>query len=77
MTRLAEVGGLEAEALRLMEAALDLNADDPVQAIQEFAAVARVRQIAQRLGWTDDLPDLDALYADLATRVHHITEEGQ
>lgn len=71
-TRLATVGGLEQEALRLMEAALHLNADDPVQAIQEFAAIARTRQIAQQLGWHEELAELDALYADLAAQVQRI-----
>lgn len=44
--------------------------------IEQFARVARLRQLAKGLDWDrESLADLDELYANYAADVHRITED--
>jgi hypothetical protein len=73
VTRLAEVHDLEAEAWDLMARIASANPTDDVGVIQEFAAVARLRELAQQLGWERDLlVELRELYAIRADEVRTI-----
>jgi hypothetical protein len=78
VNHLAAVEGLKAEAADLLQRVATTHPTDDVGVIQEFAAVARLRELARQLGWgPPETAELAELYDLRDSQVRTIIEEGR
>jgi hypothetical protein len=73
VNHLAAVEGLKTEAMDLLRTLAYSNPTTDVEVIQEFATLARARELSGQLGWAE--PELAELYRFRAQDVRAIIDK--